>query len=218
MTFDVSLLERRHTDGQQGRVVTKNAVLKSVDVDLDERLVKGIASTDGVDMDGDVVVQSGIDTKYFWSTDPEEGVRSVYWDHKYHEKPVGTCRNMKHTANGLYVSTYITKLPAGDEVLTLVREGIVRGLSIGFRTMEATEPSIDECKKYGMACNRVIRKSILLEYSLTAMPCNPEAMLSLKSLHDRSLVSKRTVEMFEAVGVTEEQPKVIISRKGLVLA
>ena len=89
-------------------------------------------------------------------------------------------------------------LPDQDRSLwdrALIDEGIISGLSIGFRALECSAPDAGEIAKYGMRCNRVIRKSMLLEYSVTAMPCNPEATLKMLDLVAKSRVSKRTADM-----------------------
>lgn len=210
--FDIETIERRHHDGKTGDVMVKRVHIKTPTVDMDKRLVQGVCSTEDVDLDGDVVQQSGIDTAYFLGADRDSGVRTVYLDHDY-SQPIGSCQNMKMTADGLYCATYITKLPIGDDILTLIQEGIVRGLSIGFRAQEATSPTLDESVKFGSRCDRIIRRSMLLEYSVTAMPANPGAMLELQSLVAKSRISKRFADMI--LPPVEVQPMSVLTTCGV---
>jgi len=211
--IDLQTIQRRHQDGGTGDIIVKRMAMKTPTVKIDKRIIAGLVSTDGVDMDGDVVIQDGIDTSYFWEADAEAGVRTVYLDHDY-SMPVGTCRNLTLRSDGLYGTTYVTRLPVGDEILTLVDEGILRGQSIGFRVQVADEPSAEERIRYGAKCKRIIRKSTLLEYSVTAMPCNPESTLHLAELVGKSRVSKRMADLI-APPVKIEEPQMVITSGGV---
>lgn len=211
--IDLKAIERRHTDGGSGEIAVKRMAVKSPTVKIDKRLIAGLVSTEGVDMDGDVVLQEGIDTSYFWDADDDSGVRTVYLDHDY-STPVGTCRNLTLRPEGLYGTTYVTRLPVGDEVLTLVDEGIMRGQSIGFRVLESSEPDAAERLRYGSKCQRIIRKSTLLEYSVTAMPCNPGATLQLASLVEKSRVSQKMADLI-APRVVVPDPQLVITAGGV---
>lgn len=190
---NLALMEARHSG--TGEVAIKRAVVKTPTVDWDNRLVQGIISTENVDLDGEVVVQSGIDTTYFLGADKDSGVRTVYLDHDY-SKPVGSCVNLKLTSGGLYASTYISKTALGEEVLTLIDEGIIRGQSIGYRRVDSSDPDHAEVQKYGHGCDRVTRKSMLLEFSMTPMPCNPDAMLDqVKTLVGQKRLSQKTADL-----------------------
>ncbi len=209
MCFDIAeKIDGRAYDGKAGQVLVKRMTIKGATVDMEERLVKGICTTESVDLDGDVVLQDGLDTEYFAGADKESGVRTVYLDHDY-SQPIGTCKNLAKTKDGIYCATYITKRPIGDEILTLIQEKIIKGLSIGFRNLEATPPSMEEMVKYGPSCDRIIRRSMLLEYSVTAMPANPGAMLELQSLVAKSRVSRRLADLIVPAIPTPEPVSVV---------
>lgn len=207
--MDIGDMQRRHTDDNPGSVTVKRLHIKTPVVDIENRTVQGLCSAETIDLDGDVVQLSGIDTTYFLGADDESGVRTVYLDHDY-ARPIGTCRKLKMTSDGLYAQTYITRLPIGDEVMTLVQEGIIRGMSIGFRSMEASDPTIDEMVKYGRECSRVIRKSLLLEYSLTPMPANPDAMMQLQSLVAKSRIRQKTADLIKPQ-IIVPQPQTLVT-------
>lgn len=209
---NLALMEARHAG--TGEVAIKRAAIKTPTVDWDNRLVQGIISTENVDLDGEVVVQSGIDTTYFLGADAESGVRTVYWDHDY-SRPIGTCRNLKLTRDGLYASTYISKTALGEEVLTLIDEGIVRGQSIGYRRLDSSDPDHAEVQKYGHNCGRVTRKAMLLEFSMTPMPCNPDAMLDqVKTLVGQKRLTQKTADML-LPRIDDPAPGIVVTPSGL---
>ncbi len=91
----------------------------------------------------------------------------------------------------------------------------MRGQSIGFRVLDASEPDAAERLKYGSKCNRIIRKSTLLEYSVTAMPCNPGASLALASLVEKSRVSQRLADLIAPRVVTIPEPQILLTSGGV---
>ena len=67
---------------------------------------------------------------------PPERVRMLY-QHFAHE-PIGVWEQIREDSRGLYVrGRLVTDVPRGAEVQTLLREGALNGLSIGFRTLRA---------------------------------------------------------------------------------
>ncbi len=208
MTYS-QLLERRHAglapDGID--TITKRAQIATPVVDFDQRLIKGIVSCESVDMQGDVVIQKGIDTSYFAGPDESDlGVRTVYFDHDY-SRPIG--KNVRLSVNGgqMFATTYITKLPEGDDILTLVDEGIIRGLSIGFRVLEARNASHMDQKSYGEGCQRVIEKALMLEYSITPQPCNPDAILTMATMVSQKRIKPQTLAMVKSWAA---KPEIVI--------
>lgn len=202
-----SRLAHRHATGDDALVAIKRATILTPSVDRKNRLVQGVVSCESVDVDGDVIVQSGIDTSYFFGPEGTElGAKTVYLDHDY-SKPIGTCVNLSIRNGEMFSTTFITKLPVGEDVLTLVEEGIIRGLSIGFRILEANAPTAVEVAQYGANCQRVIRKSLMLEYSLTPMPCNPDAMLAVASLVKSQKVKPQTLDWLNRLSPQVEAKK-----------
>jgi HK97 family phage prohead protease len=153
-------------------VRVRRVLIASKSIDVEQRLVQGIATTTDVDMDGEVIVPN-FDMGYF------DAARTVYVGHDY-SRPVGTCRNYSQKSDGLFTTTYITRTALGEEVLTMIDEGIIRGLSIGIIPLDQGPPNTDEITKYG-DCHNIIRRSQLLEYSITAMPANPGALIEAMS-------------------------------------
>ena len=172
--------------------------LKSVNVDMEQRLVKGLLARESVDMEGEVIVPAGIkfgNDAYFPGT-----TAAVYLDHSWKDEwvaardrmPIGTCRSIGLRGDSIFAQTKIAKTALGDEVLVLIDEGAIRGKSISVLSFEEGPPTADERSAYGMKCWNVVRSSAMLEYSLVSMPAHPDAVI--KS-YDRGLVRRVTVAM-----------------------
>lgn len=140
-------------------------------VDEGKRIIRGIASTPTVDRVGDIVEPLGVTFK-----NPLPLLM-----HHDHEKPVGTVKFDKPTADGI---TFAAELPVIDEPGVLkdrvdeawqsVVAGLIPAVSIGFRAMEYAW--IDEGGIRFM-------KSEVYELSLVTVPAQPDAIItSLKTM------------------------------------
>lgn len=143
--------------------------MKSVTVDPDERRVYGVITTPRVDLEGEVILPD-FDLSYF----PKQH-KSVFYCHQYDQFPVGKCVNMTVEPDGVFATTYITKGHIGNDILTMLREGVIGGFSIGTKRLDFGKPTPDEVRKHG-ACDIITRKSMMLEYSITPTPMNPDAV------------------------------------------
>ncbi len=104
--------------------------IRSVDDDL--RIIEGIASTPSTDRMGDIVDPKGAE---FTLPIP------LLWQHNARE-PLGHVIAAKVTDAGIEIRAQIAKaglLPRIDEAWTLLKAGLVRGLSIGFRPTKDPE-------------------------------------------------------------------------------
>lgn len=146
----------------------------------DPRVVSGVITSVAPDNQGEVVVTSGLDTGYL------EKFRTVYLSHDY-DKPVGTMRAIKRGKDSIWASTYLTTTTLGDDVLTMVQENVLRGISIGFVSKAFGAPTDEEQERFG-ECDVIHRQGSVFEYSITGMPCNSDAELDpvMKSI-DRLL-------------------------------
>ena len=104
---------------------------KADEVNAEERVISGYASTYDLDQGGDIIVR-GAFTKTLASG---RGVK-VLWQHKQ-DTPIGKPRTMREDERGLYVEAYIAKTAKGDEVLELAREGIIDSMSIGYQVYDS---------------------------------------------------------------------------------
>lgn len=165
-------------------------------IDPEQRLVSGFISTTDVDMIGDVVLPEGMDENSYFA-----GTRSVNLEHDP-EAPVGTNRNLSKRYKGVWATTYVGRHALGEDVLTMLREGVIRGMSIEWdpRSLESSPPTADEKRVYGPRCKRVFRRWTLTRYAFTAQPMNPYCLVdSVKSaayLRDAEGIWARMEEMF----------------------
>ena len=102
----------------------------------------------------------GLDTARAWTeTDPTERVRMLY-QHFAHE-PLGVWETIREDARGLYVKgRLVLDVTRAREVRSLLRDGALNGLSIGFRTVRATRG----------ASHRILNEIELWEISVVTFP------------------------------------------------
>lgn len=152
-------------------------------VDEDKRVIRGIATTPGVDRVGDIVEPLGVTFK---------NPLPFLWQHM-HDKPIGTVKFDKPTAEGI---TFTAELPEIAEEGTLrdrieeawqsIKAGLVRAVSIGFRPIE-----------YAFMDEGGIRfiKSEVYELSAVTIPANAQALITgTKSLDPEAVA---TIKSFD---------------------
>lgn len=103
--------------------------LKEASESSDERIIKGIATTQTLDRDGDIVEPSGAE---FALPIP------FLWQHQ-RDKPIGEVVAAAVTDKGIEVEIHLAKINESgklkerlDEAWQSIKSGLVKGLSIGF--------------------------------------------------------------------------------------
>lgn len=163
---------------------------KADNVDSDERIISGYASTYDLDQGGDIIVKGA-----FTNTLSSGRSVKVLWQHKQ-DVPVGKPRLMREDDQGLYVEAYIAKTDRGDEALALAKEGIIDSFSIGYSVNDS------EYKDDGV---RLIKELTLYEFSLVTFPMNEKAIItSVKSLEVREIE-----RVLREAGLSRSQAKAI---------
>lgn len=140
-------------------------------VDEEQRLIEGLASTPELDRQGDVVVPEGAS---FTLPMP------LLWQHQA-DQPIGTILSATVTRAGIKIRAQIAKdvgLPEIDRAWKLIKSGLVRGFSIGFKVLEA-EP-LNPKEPWG---GQRFLKWLWLETSAVTIAANASATISsIKSL------------------------------------
>ena len=141
----------------------------------DKRQVLTVCSTGGVDRRGDIVVQSGIDTKSFMRAGG-----TVLWGHDP-DKPIAKALSIG--VEGGSLRALVQFPPAGvsaksDETYGLIKAGIVNATSIGFAPVssEPMEPPWNGLKYLAVE---------LMEFSFVSVPAMPEATVIARSYRGR---------------------------------
>src|SRR4029077_16516382 len=145
-----------------------------------------VMSDNSVDRMGDVVEASG------WQLDRIKSPPPVLFNHNSNQI-VGRWEDIRQSGNqlvGRIAWTNSDKWPMAQYIRDLVREGILRTVSVGFSPVERQPLSKDASKEFGPWR---FTKSELLECSLVAVPANPNAMAVARSLH---LPSEFVAEVF----------------------
>jgi Escherichia/Staphylococcus phage prohead protease len=89
--------------------------------------------------------------------------------HDHEDLPIGRAITLTETPAGLETELRVSKTAAGDDVLELVKDGAVTGLSVGFLPVE------DRWNPARTVVERV--KAKLVELSLTAFPQYQDARI-----------------------------------------
>lgn len=188
MTTIIERIRERHGKAANEPVGVRAIFGKSITTEPEKRLVRIIANTDDVDLDREVVVPSGADTRYFRQN------KSVFCDHDTRmSQSVAVLRTLTpepdhHRFKAWKANVCIRNNPTGDELLTMISEEGV-GASIGMLPTDYGAPSEMERKQYTRGeslVKSIVRAWEWLELSFTCFPCNVSCSASLvKSMDDR---------------------------------
>lgn len=162
---------RRHNLGLE----VKDAGMVGLSV-LDMRVVEenggyeieGMATTDDVDCDDEVILQDGLDWSVF------NRYKAIYMDHAYGTRNVvASLRRVTRRGNGWAMRARlmpVDKFEDAARVLELAKAGAL-GFSVGVLPMDRGAPNDMERKRWPKATS-IIRKASVFEVSATPMPCN----------------------------------------------
>lgn len=138
------------------------SLLDIKEMDDDERVIVGIASTPTADRMADIVVPEGAQ---FTLPIP------LLWQHRADE-PIGHVTQAKITKKGIEIVAKIAKGVSEDidKAWALIKSGLVRGLSIGFRGLDVEQIPNSWGVKF--------EKWEWLELSAVTIPANAEASIT----------------------------------------
>jgi hypothetical protein len=135
---------------------------------LSEREFEGHGSVfRNEDLGGDIVAP-GAFKRTLAQHRKSNSLPQMFWMHDPSRVP-GKWLDMREDERGLRVKGVLAETPLGNEVHTLLRMDAVRGLSIGYRTID--QDWTDE----GV---RVIKEAELWEVSVVSLPMNPLAQVA----------------------------------------
>lgn len=173
------------------------------DEDDDKRVISGIATTPTPDRVGDIVDPKGAQFKL---------PIPLLWQHNSRE-PIGHVTAAKVTKDGIAITAQMVKIPEPgrlkdrlDEAWQSIKHGLVRGLSIGFRSIEHS--FMDETGGIKFS------KWDWLELSAVTIPANAEASISaIKAADTAALVARAVSEGIERALRTTVETTVSVTTK-----
>lgn len=157
-------------------------------------------STVSVDRDGEVMIPQGMNSQDF------EKNPMLFWNHDY-GVPVGNVTRMVRKDNYIEATLTFGKRPSGfvgeffpSFVESMVRQGIVKGVSVGFVPEDGGVRNATKKDKsvYGRTCDKVYNKWKLLEVSVAPLPANQDALIN--SVH-KGMLSRHLVKQFLGVDI-----------------
>lgn len=178
--------------------------IKQIDDLGDKRVIEGIASTPEGDRMGDTIDPKGI--SYVLPL-------PLLFQHNS-SQPIGNVIAAKVSKAGMTIKAQIA--PAGvaefiDQAWALIKAGLIRGLSIGFRPLERSDNN--ETGGYNFL------KTELLEISAVTVPANASAtILTVKSIDSQALAALGKERTSVSLDPTSTPARVRASSKSKTLA
>lgn len=162
--------------------MTKQNINIKADINSDDsRSFTATITTNAIDRDGEVLLPEGMRSKDF------ESNPVVFWNHNY-DMPIGKATDLSKQPNAWSATAELAKRPDGhegewfpDTVHALMRQGIIRGVSVGFQPIESRNPSKKDVATFGDEVTRVYSKWNLLEFSVAPLQANQEALVTAVS-------------------------------------
>lgn len=147
----------------------------------DEMCILAKISSIMPDRSNEVILPEGVQFKDFISN----GI--VVWGHDYTQLPLGTTEKIEVTNDAIYAKIRFGTTEKCKEVFQLVKEKILKALSVGFVTIETIEKGTKRFNDFvndrlsGLGdkiknIDRIITKSELLEISFVNIGCHQEAL------------------------------------------
>lgn len=130
---------------------------------------------------------------------------ALLWQHDP-SSPIGVYESMGEDATGLYVKGRLSDTQLGREAYTLLKDGALSGLSIGFTTRKS---KVDN--ESGV---RTLTDVQLWETSLVTFPANDATRVTGVKAADGALPTEREFERWlrREAGFTEAEAKTIIAK------
>lgn len=165
------------------------------DTNLEAGTFRGLASVFGSPVDA--WVPTIVDKGAFTKTLAADGKNvKILWQHSP-DCPIGIPLSMQETDLGLEVTGKISMTEQGKDALTLLRDGVIDGLSIGF------DPIVYESVKQPDGSEmRHLKEVKLWEFSVVTFPADSNARIS--AVHERAALETDEArdEAFAAVLVS----------------
>jgi len=170
-------------------LITRSVLIDRAD--QDKRLIHGRA----VPYNDPITLWPGLREQFApGSVTVDDQTPKLFWQH---ETAIGVITNIEDRDDGAYITARISQTPQGDEALTLVRDGVLDRLSVGFLPRTTTR---DEDEEGTLTLTRT--KVLLREVSIVNFPAYPEAKITSTRHHhqeDHTMEPDTTATAVEAL-------------------
>lgn len=149
------------------------------------REIVATISTNAVDRDGDVLLPGGLNAREFRKNPV------MLFGHESGSLPIGKWTKIeKHGGQKVVAFGELASRPAehpksaewlADSVLHLVKEGVLKGVSVGFLIEEEREPDRKDFAQFGDEARRIVTRWQLVEVSIVPIGCNQDALITAVS-------------------------------------
>jgi HK97 family phage prohead protease len=176
-------------------MIFKQTSIGLEDIDESNGIVKGYGSVfNNIDSDNDIIL-AGAYTK----TLNENGSRVRYCNQHRIDQPLGKFTELREDGNGLYFVAEIPMTRMGQDILLLMKNGVINENSVGIM------PIVKSFRQDGV---RELKEVKLYEISCVTLAANPLAMITdAKGLIDQDLLGKRfdiLAKMIKKENVSDE--------------
>jgi HK97 family phage prohead protease len=176
-------------------MIFKQTSIGLEDIDESNGIVKGYGSVfNNIDSDNDIIL-AGAYTK----TLQENGSRVRYCNQHRIDQPLGKFTELREDGNGLYFVAEIPKTRLGEDVLLLMKNGVINENSVGIM------PIVKSFRQDGV---RELKEVKLYEISCVTLAANPLALITdAKGEIDQELLAKRfdvLAKMIKKENVSDE--------------
>ena len=176
-------------------MIFKQTSIGLEDIDESNGIVKGYGSVfNNIDSDNDIIL-AGAYTK----TLNENGSRVRYCNQHRIDQPLGKFTELREDGNGLYFCAEIPMTRMGQDILLLMKNGVINENSVGIM------PIVKSFRQDGV---RELKEVKLYEISCVTLAANPLAMITdAKGMIDQDLLAKRfdiLAKMIKKENVSDE--------------
>lgn len=150
------------------------ADIKSIKVNEESNVltIQGFANTVSKDRAGDVIVASAWTTSNALKNYMKNPI--ILFGHD-HARPIGKCVDINPTEMGLEITCEV--FADGDtQIFNLIKNGVLKTFSVGFRILDATWDDIDDVF--------MILDVELFEVSVVSVPCNQDSTFRVSKSMD----------------------------------
>lgn len=174
---------------------------------LNDREFEGHGSIFGnEDLGGDIVMP-GAFKRSLAQHKKAQSLPQMFWMHDP-SRVAGKWLDMREDAEGLKVKGVLADTPLGNEIRTLLQMDAVKGLSIGYRTLD------QDFDKDG---RRLLKEVELWEVSVVSLPMNPLAQVAhaksqLSAAGEYVPTSREFERVLRDVGCSQRVAKKILSK------